>query len=87
MLEADGVLATWRVGAAPADVPPEGAPAERIGDHRLAYLSHEGEISGARGTVRRVEAGTYEGEVDGDVWRVALGARAFVIGRHTVTPA
>lgn len=86
MLEAGGVLATWRVPVAPADVPLGGAPAERIGDHRLAYLSHEGVVSGGRGTVRRVEAGTYEGEADGDVWNVALGPRAFVLSRDKVTP-
>ena len=31
--------------------------AERIGDHRLAYLEFEGEISGGRGSVTRVAAG------------------------------
>lgn len=31
---------------------------ERLGDHRAAYLSYEGVISGGRGTVRRVAAGS-----------------------------
>lgn len=86
MLEAGGVLATWRVPVAPADLPPGGAPAERIGDHRLAYLWHEGAVSGGRGTVRRVEAGAYEADVDGDTWRVTLGPRAFVLARDKVIP-
>ncbi len=28
--------------------------------HRRAYLEYEGEVSGGRGTVKRVERGTYE---------------------------
>jgi len=31
--------------------------AERIGDHRKAYMKYEGEISGGRGTVKRVAEG------------------------------
>jgi hypothetical protein len=34
--------------------------AEQLGDHRLAYLRDEGPLSGNRGTVRRVDEGTYE---------------------------
>jgi len=34
--------------------------AERIADHRRAYLTYEGPISGGRGTVRRVAAGRAE---------------------------
>ena len=28
--------------------------------HRRAYLEYEGEVSGGRGTVKRIERGTYE---------------------------
>ena len=49
-------LPTWRLAADPlksdADV-----PAERIQDHRRIYLDYEGEISGGRGAVRRVDRG------------------------------
>jgi hypothetical protein len=31
--------------------------ADRIGDHREVYLGFEGEVSGGRGTVRRVASG------------------------------
>jgi hypothetical protein len=31
--------------------------AERLADHRAAYLTYEGEISGGRGSVRRVAEG------------------------------
>jgi hypothetical protein len=39
----------------------EGAslPLERLGDHRPLYLEYEGEISGGRGTVRRLARGQF----------------------------
>jgi hypothetical protein len=36
--------------------------AERLGDHRLAYLELEGPVSGGRGEVRRIDGGIYEGD-------------------------
>ncbi len=49
-------LATWRLSENP--VATSGAiRAERIGDHRRAYLDYEGPISGGRGSVRRVDRG------------------------------
>ncbi len=39
--------------------------AERVPDHREAYLRFEGEVSGGRGTVRRVAEGTAEVVEDG----------------------
>jgi hypothetical protein len=58
LLEADGVLKAWRLSGMPA----AGAavPGEPIADHRLLYLDYEGPISGDRGSVRRVAAGTVE---------------------------
>jgi DNA polymerase ligase (LigD)-like protein len=63
MLETvDGsALRTWAVDA--PIVPGRDLPARALGDHRLAYLDFEGEVSGGRGTVRRVDSGTYEAEV------------------------
>ncbi len=58
MLEADGVLRTWAIDepiAAGADL-----PARALADHRLAYLTYEGPVAGARGSVRRVAEGTYQ---------------------------
>jgi hypothetical protein len=60
MLEHGEKLATWQLSrepAAPTDLP---MAAQRIGDHRKAYLNYEGPISGDRGHVRRVDAGTVE---------------------------
>lgn len=36
-----------------------------LADHRLIYLDYEGEVSGQRGRVRRVDSGTYRAIV----WR------------------
>jgi hypothetical protein len=58
MFEAGGSLWTWAVEKIPA--PGETQIAERLSDHRLAYLDYEGEISANRGRVQRVGQGTYE---------------------------
>jgi hypothetical protein len=58
MLEAEGVLWTWRLGREPVEG--EVQQAERLADHRIAYLDHEGPVSGGRGTVSRRDAGTFE---------------------------
>lgn len=58
MLELGGVLRTWAMEALP--IAGESTAAEQLQDHRLAYLEYEGEISGERGSVSRVDAGEYE---------------------------
>jgi hypothetical protein len=57
MLEGEGVLFTWRLDALPEVG--KTLAAERIGDHRMMYLDYEGPVSGGRGSVRRVEGGTF----------------------------
>jgi len=53
MLEHEGALATWRLEELPGGAGGAGAmPAEKLPDHRLAYLSYEGPVSGGRGSVR-----------------------------------
>jgi hypothetical protein len=53
------LLPTWRI-----EMPPgtwsEATPAARQADHRPIYMDYEGEISGNRGRVKRVAAGTAE---------------------------
>jgi len=56
MLERNGVLKTWIV----EDPGLKGGGAVESVDHRLAYVSYEGSVSGGRGSVRRVAAGTFE---------------------------
>ncbi len=58
MLERGEVLRTWAI-----DAPIEAGvdlPARALADHRRLYLEYEGPISGARGTVRRVDQGRYD---------------------------
>lgn len=77
---AEGLL-TFRVESRP-DQPGFGFfEADRLDDHRTAYLDYEGEVSGGRGSVRRVasgvlvsldeEGGRLEVEIDveGERWR------------------
>ena len=49
-------LPTWRLARDPLSTTGE-IPAERIKDHRRLYLDFEGEISGGRGVVRRLDRG------------------------------
>lgn len=49
-------LVTWRVESRPDTA--DAFEAERIGAHRAAYLQFEGPVSGGRGSVRRMAAGT-----------------------------
>ena len=58
MLEDHGVLRTWRLAAPPALG--QSCAAQRLPDHRLAYLDYEGPVSGHRGQVRRWERGSYD---------------------------
>jgi hypothetical protein len=51
-----GLLATWRSGVWPIESP---TPLLRLGDHRRDYLTYEGALTGNRGRVRRIEAGTF----------------------------
>jgi hypothetical protein len=60
MIEHGEVLLTWQLLREPVDAARLPIPARRIGDHRKAYLEYEGPVSGGRGTVRRVDAGTVE---------------------------
>jgi DNA polymerase ligase (LigD)-like protein len=74
MLESGGVLRTWALTEMPRmSAPGQSMDTERLADHRLAYLEYEGPVSGERGTVRRVDAGTFETLVEAhDRWEVAL---------------
>ena len=71
--DADG-LATWRLPTWPPTGP---IAAVALADHRRHYLTHEGPVSGGRGTVRRVASGAADDagriEVDGAWWAVRDG--------------
>ena len=58
MLEAGDVLRTWAIDAPiVSDVE---LPARALVDHRPHYLEYEGEVSGGKGFVRRLDRGDYE---------------------------
>ncbi len=70
MLEAGGVLRTWRLPAPPQPGTP--LPAEASFDHRLLYLDYEGPISGNRGQVITWDRGTYEEEAGSSADEIVL---------------
>lgn len=53
-------LLTWQLPAEPTGLGAFPIAARPIGDHRRAYLTYEGPVSGDRGHVRRVDAGQVE---------------------------
>jgi len=56
--DCDARLITFRLPKPLHELPPGSTmAAERIADHRHAYLTYEGPVSGNRGEVRRVAAG------------------------------
>jgi hypothetical protein len=59
MLEQGTALATWALAELPS-AGGDSVAAERLPDHRLDYLDYEGEVSGGRGRVVRVDRGNYE---------------------------
>jgi hypothetical protein len=77
LLEDGGALRTWALERTPAC----GVPirAKQLPAHRKAYLTYEGPVSENRGTVTRVDAGSYLVEKSGDrelVVRLAGGSLA-----------
>ncbi|MEW4567699.1 DNA polymerase ligase N-terminal domain-containing protein [Tautonia sp. JC769] len=90
MLEAGPALRTWALSRFPE--PATDIPATSLPDHRLAYLDYEGPVSNDRGSVRRVDRGTFEpllwaddrvlvratgGQVIGEVELLRLGERCW----------
>ena len=60
MLEAGGVLQTWRLDRRPEELLRAGASAERIFDHPLKFLTYEGPVQDGKGTVRIIDKGVCE---------------------------
>jgi len=62
-----------RVASLPMVADDSMVAAEPLGDHRLAYLDYEGPVSGNRGSVRRLDRGTFETiDQTPSGWEVAL---------------
>jgi hypothetical protein len=68
-----------------ANVSPESnVDTESLGNHRRDYLEYEGPVSGERGHVTRVDAGSFETiEESGQRWRVKLRGER-VVGQITL---
>lgn len=76
-LEAGPVLRTWRL--VPRLDPESAFVVEPTPDHRLDYLEYEGPISNDRGSVQRVDGGTFEWQRDeGDRIEILLTGTRFV---------
>ncbi len=77
MLRRGEALATWQLAQQPAEIAPgEPIPAKRLGDHRLAYLTYEGPVSGGRGEVARRDEGAYDLLAErADCWRVLFAGQ------------
>lgn len=65
MLEVAGqeLLRTFQLARWPLAVG-EACVCAQLADHRRAYLDYEGEVSGGRGSVQRVAAGSWSGEYE-----------------------
>ncbi len=74
MFEVAGALATWRIDRLPTGLAEgESVPAVALTDHRLAYLTREGEVSGGRGRVAVADRGEYRTlSRTADAWRFEL---------------
>jgi hypothetical protein len=69
-------LPTWRLTANPLTSRAP-IPAERLSDHRRAYLEYEGAIPGGRGTVCRLDRGSAILEhLEGDELRATVRGAA-----------
>ena len=74
MLARGDSLATWQLPSPVAEmVTGATVRAKKLPDHRTWYLTYEGPLSGGRGRVRRLDAGTCEHIHAGpDLWLVSL---------------
>lgn len=74
MVQAGEALATWQLPQDPRNLlTGQSLACRRLGDHRQVYLDYQGEVSGGRGRVKRLDAGLCEVMEDGDVWRLVVG--------------
>ena len=59
MLEAGGVLWTWRLSVPPDQIGTTPVYAEQIADHSHRFLTYEGPVQKNTGQVQRADAGEY----------------------------
>jgi hypothetical protein len=74
-----GPLITFRLASRPTPAGPWPLRAERLADHREAFLTFEGPLTGDRGSVERIDSGNCELTIDTDAElsaRIRLGPLA-----------
>ena len=76
-------LACWRLDESPAKLPVGRClSAQKLPDHRAAYLTYEGPVSGRRGEVTIVDRGTYDLLTDSpDRWEARFNGQEMA-GRY-----
>jgi len=85
MLEVGSVLKTWRLPRNPLEHS-RNPHSEIIEDHRLVYLDYEGEVSGDRGSVKRIDWGKYRQITKSPTkWELTLKGKT-LRGRLTLIP-
>lgn len=85
MLERGHGLATWQLPTDPTGPNALPTTATRIGHHRKRYLDYEGPVSRNRGTVTRVDRGTWRMIAQTpDAWQIELTGQTLV-GRFRLT--
>jgi len=60
MLEAEGVLHSWRLDAGPAEIGSTEHKAEKIADHPLRFLTYEGPVQNKIASVKIADTGQYK---------------------------
>jgi hypothetical protein len=78
-------LTSWRLAANPLTAGERPIAVEPIGDHRREYLDYQGEISGGRGSVRRVDRGECRIVETSDPFIVLQLHGRFLTGRYRVS--
>jgi hypothetical protein len=94
MLEKGDVLETWALDELPCSwikladdlqvADSNTVNVERLADHRLAYLDYEGPVSGDRGSVRRLDTGTFKALSDSQTYALV---GELIRGRITLQPS
>ncbi len=85
MLEAGGVLETYRLELPPAKLSQQTTTAVKIFDHPLKFLSYEGSVNKGKGSVKIADAGTYQLLSDSEDRRELQLKGEILKGKFTLT--
>ena len=85
MLEANDELLTWRWGEIPQDN--QVFVVSRLTNHRIEYLTLEGKLSGNRGTITRIDHGTFEPPIENSQQQFSILIRTIKLQGELVAHA